>query len=106
LTIVKYIDGKGLVVVWRGPTYDERCKYLTKYDIWFEQKADVPTRIWSRHTYEQFPEPGDRNGKRELVKRYPNKLSSYVWNSAISRFEEDEAKISEPLNPQYLSLPR
>jgi hypothetical protein len=89
MTILKYVDGKGLVAVWRGATYDEAGESLNKYDISIEQKKGQPSRIRSKHTYEQYLEPGDRNGNRELIKSHPNEVSSYVWNPATLRFEEE-----------------
>lgn len=96
LTVVKYIEGRGLVVVWRGSTYYEVDKNLEISDIWIEQKKGQSARIWKKDIYRQHLEPGDRNGNRELIKGQPNELSSYVWNSATLRFEEDGAKIIEP----------
>jgi hypothetical protein len=96
LTVLKYIEGKGLLVVWRRPTYDEACENLDKHDIRIKYKKGQATGIWMKHVYRQWLEPGDRNGERELVKTHPNERSIFIWNSATLRFEEDEAKISEP----------
>ena len=95
MTIVKYLEGKGLVVVWSGNTYNEAGTYLDKYDIWIEQKKCQPARIWERHTYEQFLEPADRYDNRELVQRNPNELSSYIWNPATLQFEKDETNVGK-----------
>lgn len=89
LTILKYIEEKGLVVVWRGATYDEAADGVDKYDVWIEHHEGRPARIFTKHTYRECLEPGERDGEPCRVKEHPNEIASYVWRPETMHFEKD-----------------
>ena len=84
MTVLKYVSGKGLVVVWRGLAYDWADGYHEDtYRISIYKQKNKPATITNEHISRKSLRPPDWAPEDDV----PDK--SYHWNSATMRFEED-----------------
>ncbi len=84
LSILRYVEGKGLAVIWKGSTYDQVGDFLETHRIAIDQPRGGSAVIVQTLLRKEWPQ---RVGNEWLVRTSePRSSASYVWDKAQARF--------------------
>jgi len=93
LTVLKYVEGGGIRVVWQGSTYDEASDFLDTHRIKIDQRRGRSAAIVQTSLSQQWPQLVDN--KPVIRKSKLHEAVSYAWDKTAMRFVKQNEGSSE-----------